>query len=164
MGIERKKKTGRRGEEITRWIRDDKGQSCAVRWGGCTFSPGENTALGNVSFLRVFLPFTWRKLREPASRAPPPHPRLGPLFVFNGGPIPAYPAGTARHLKREDCPKEARAFYARCARASRACTNEIERNALNVKYPCRFSPIPTLSSPVSSVFRRFPPSLRIEWV
>lgn len=77
------------------------------------FSPNENTALGNVSFLRVFLPFTWRKLREAASRphlTPPPPPRLGPLFVFNGGPIPAYPAGTARHLKREDCPKETRAL------------------------------------------------------
>lgn len=108
------------------------------------FSPGENTALGNVSFLRVF-----SSLSRGGSSASPflllllllIH-ALGPFLFLTMDLFWRIQRGTARHLKREDRPKETRALL--CTRFKAECTNEIERNAFNAKYPCRFSPIPTL--------------------
>lgn len=79
---------------------------------------------------------------------------LGPFLFLTVDLFWRIQRGTARHLKREDRPKETRALL--CTRFKAECTNEIERNALNAKYPCRFSPIPTLSSfSLSLLFLRF---------
>lgn len=125
---------------------DKGGQRTEPRVGAAVrFSPGENTALGNVSFLRVF-----SSLSRGGSSASPfllllllIH-ALGPFLFLTVDLFWRIQRGTARHLKREDRPKETRALL--CTRFKAECTNEIERNAFNAKYPCRFSPIPTLSS------------------
>lgn len=62
-----------------------------------------------LPFSPSFFPLSrGRKVRH-LSLFPSPASAGSPFFVFNGGPIPAYPAGTAEPSEKgEDCPEGGR--------------------------------------------------------